>query len=442
VTRRLVLVSTVVLTACGGTAAVLSTGQQRGERWVMDCTDYGQVVCVERTTSTTETTSAMTTSTPTTLPLPTSTIAPPDSQDWLGDNFLIGVDLQAASLADNWAARGVNTMVRLDSDMQSTDAQIETWEQAAAAAGLRTIRQPKSDPALDVGNTTLLAWSPHKDEPDGNFHPTPADQVPYETVQADYAELKHVDPTRPITIGVSGTFNQNDARYWPSPDPADGARSCCEPWYRKYFEGADWLAADRYPINLGKEIAPELRAMMTNLQTWQEPERAKPVFAYIEASDYDTTTNHPAPGPSADQLRAEVWHVITEGARGIIYFPERVAPTFAHDATTASVRAEMSVQHARITELAPILQGPSDPIGVSITAPAPLEVGWRATTTDAYLIVVNPTSTAQNAARLTMTGVSGSVETLWENRLATINGDTIIDDFPAYAVHVYRVPLR
>jgi hypothetical protein len=421
-----------------------------GDTFVLECHDGPPITCFQRTSGPAATTPTSTTlaAITTLAAVATTTVATttvlPAQRSWLDDHFLIGVDLQPASLFDEWRARGINTAVRVDAatgtgNPGSTDAQIAAWETAATANGLRTIRQPKSNPVLDIGNTTLLAWSPHKDEPDGNFAPTPDKQVQYETIQARYAELRAIDPTRPITVVVTGSFNQNDARYWPNNDPADGAQACCEPWYRKFFAGADWLFADRYPVNLGKPIVPELRAMMERLHTWQEPERAKPVFAYIEASDYSTAADRPAPGPTAEQLRAQVWYVITKGARGIVYFPERVAPTFAHDATTAAVQAEMTTLHSRIREIEAALQGPINPSDVGVAAPVPLEVGWRVTATHVYLIVVNASGTALPAQRLGVLGVGGTAEVMWENRNETIRGGMITDDFAPFATHVYRL---
>lgn len=438
--RRLTFVALSLLAACG-TSSALTPAAQPGQPFVMDCTQNPHVVCVERTvpaaTTTTTTTAPTTTRATTTVPAPTTT-RPPAPSNWLASNFLIGIDIQPASSATKWAGRGINTLVRIDASVDTgspgaNDAQMEVWDNAAAANGMRTIRQPKTDPRADIGNPTLLAWAPHKDEPDGNFAPTPDKQIPYQAVQARYAELKAIDPARPITIMVTGSFNQNDARYWPNNDPADGAQACCEPWYRKYFAGADWLEADRYPANLGKPLLPDLRTMTNALNTWQEPERAKPFIAYIEASDYDTTANRPAPGPTAAQLRAEVWFVVTEGARGIVYFPFQVAPTFVADALTPAVVSEMTSINAHLKELATVLQGPIDPAGLSVTAPAPLEVGWRA----GHVIVVNPTATALVGQRIAVSG-SGTVTVLWENRSEAISGGAITDDFAPYAVHVYR----
>lgn len=88
------------------------------------------------------------------------------------------------------------------------------------------------------------------------------------------------------------------------------------------------------------------------------------------------------------------------------------------------------------------MQGPIDPAGVALSAPSPLEVGWRLTDTDVYMIVVNPTGTAITGKTLAVTGVTGAATVMWENRGETVTNGAILDDFPAYGVHVYRIRLR
>ena len=332
----------------------------------------------------------------------------------LRDFFPIGVWVPPAYAYATWAARGANTMVGIGFDLEGSIAQ-------ANALGLHMIREPRPDPADDANEALLLAWA-QPDEPDGIYS-----QVPYTQIQATYASWKSVAPNRPVFINFVGDLNQYDIV----------SNESGNAWYMKYVQGADWICADKYPVNDGITNFAVMGQTMDHLQTLAGN---KSIFAFIESSDIDTTDGNP--GPSAGQLRAQMWEVIVHGARGIWFFPEQITPAFLFDATPADVVTEMSKQNATITALASVLQGTVNPAPQSAQATAPLDVGWRVSATAYYFIVVNVSGTAKNAQVVTLSGIgtSSSASVYGESRDVAIAAGAVHDDFAPYAVHIYVVP--
>src|SRR5450432_2901096 len=261
--------------------------------------------------------------------------------------FPIGVWVAPDYAYATWQARGANTVVGIGFDLEGSIAQ-------ANSLGLHMIREPRSNPADDANEPLLLAWA-QPDEPDGIYS-----QIPYTTLQTQYNAWKTVAPNRPVFINFVGDLNQYDIVTNESGDD----------WYRKYVQDADWICADKYPVNDGNTNLGVMGQTMDHLQILAG---SKPIFAFIESSDIDTTDGHP--GPSPGQLRAEMWEVIIHGARGIWFFPEQITPTFLFDTTPANVVSEMTQQNTTIAALASVLQGDINPAEDSATVAAPLDAG-------------------------------------------------------------------
>jgi hypothetical protein len=329
--------------------------------------------------------------------------------------FPIGVWVPPPYDYEKWKNRGVNTMVGIGFDLEGSIAE-------AHRLGLHMIREPRPDPADDAGESLLLAWA-QPDEPDGIYS-----QVPYTEIQAQYQAWKAIAPNRAVFINFIGALNQYDLITAESGDA----------WYRKYAQGADWISVDRYPVNNGDEDDLGLLGrMMDHLELIADD---KPRFAFIETSNFDTTDS--TRGPTAAEVRAQMWEVIIHGARGLWFFPEQIAPSFLWDTTPVDVAVELTQQNALITSLAPVLQGPIDPPGFGATVAPPLELGRRSTASGYYIIVLNVSATAHNDRSITLvnTGSSTTAGVYGESRNVAIVGGVISDDFGPYAVHIYVIP--
>jgi len=337
-----------------------------------------------------------------------------DTPPQLRNFFPIGVWVPPPYAYALWQSRGANTMVGIGFDLEGSIAQ-------ANSLGLHMIREPRPNPTDDANEPLLLGWA-QPDEPDGIYS-----QVPYTTIQSTYVSWKSVAPNRPVFINFVGDLNQYDLVTAESGDN----------WYRKYVQGADWICADKYPVNQGVSDLGVMGRTMDHLQLLAGN---KPIFAFIESSDIDTGDGHPAPSPG--QLRAQMWEVIVHGARGIWFFPEQISPTFLFDTTPANVAAEMTTQDAAIAALASVLQGVLNPPGISASVAAPLDAGWRSASSGSYFIVVNLSGSAHNASSIALSGIGSAVSAnvYGEARSVPIANNTISDDFAPYAVHIYVLP--
>lgn len=329
--------------------------------------------------------------------------------------FPIGVYVQPVGEFGKWRDRGINTLVNTP-----RGSDVGAWSAAARRMGLYMIRQPSPDPVDDRDESFLLAWS-HVDEPDGVRR-----HVSVRQIRDQYDDWKRIDADRNVFINFVGSLDQRDRQTGEFGDVL----------YRGYVAGADWISADRYPVNQGARDIAVVGEMVDRLRELAGP---KPVFAFIETGDFNLNDDNP--GPTADQVRAEIWDAIIHGARGIWYFPVRVEPStaFEFDTTPRDVAAEMTRQNRIITRLADVLQGPIDPGPLRARASAPLELTWRTTPAGHYLFVLNlgPRQTRQTITINELDATTAAVD--GEHRTVPITDNTITDTFEPYELHIYQV---
>jgi hypothetical protein len=359
---------------------------------------------------------------------------------FLNGFFPIGIFGQRQQDFSKWKSRGLNTLFLVSLD-DGTD--LADWESSARAAGLRTIRQPLPNPADDIGNTNLLAWS-QMDEPDAGG------LASFNNLQPcinNYKRWKSIDPTRPVFLNFAGP-DVLTAVEGPLPSWCVEATGYCS-WagnYKRYIdESLDWASNDIYPV--GGWLPDENRRndltligdVLDRIRTWTD----KPQIATIECSD-QRYVPEATRGLTPGELRAQMWIAIVHGARGLCYFAAWFSPPYmwaGWDNTTAGNVAEMQVQHPVITSLAPVLQGVINPPSLGITVPSPLQACWREANGQGYFIVVNPTGIAQTNVSLMVKGVpeSGTAAVYSQSRNVTILGGKITDSFPAFGVNIYVI---
>lgn len=366
---------------------------------------------------------------------------------FLGGYFPIGVFMQNHDTFQKWHDRGVNMLMgepNWTMEGMTHDQFIQFWDAEAAKLGMRTIRRPLSNPALDIGSTTLLAWA-QDDEPDA----AGAGITNLPSFVSIYNTLKAVDPSRPVYLNFAGPDVVIAVGGPKDPPPS----WCTAPDYNcstvknhvDYIEQTlDWVSNDIYPYtgwlpDEGRRGDPTYVAdPLDLLRSWTD----KPQFNFIETSNqYFVSTGT---GITPGGLRAEIWLSIIHGTRGFVYFPQVVAAvggTPDTDGTPADVAAEMTTQNGIVTQLATTLQGAINPSTLSATVPSPLQAGWRDTAGAAYFFVVNPRNATASNARVTLTGIgSATSATVYnESRTVAISSGALTDTFGPYAVHIYVV---
>jgi hypothetical protein len=345
------------------------------------------------------------------------------------------------SLFTTWKNRGVNCMLDvpdIGSGYPHSNNVIDTWTSQAIAAGFKVFREPHRPATADplLGDPDLIAWM-HIDEPN-NYCGT---ATPLSTLMSEYDTWHAANPSTPIATQLSG----GDI-----PGVTHGGCTDVTDYTGPggFLASADWYANDRYPVSgyydngWATLSLLDMTSPVDVLRAWAPD---APLLAGIECSRINQTDAHRSVSP--DQMRVEIWLAIVHGVRGIYYFPQLVGNNgFAWDGTVDSVynrEPEMIRQNALVTALAPILQGPIDPSGVSMTVSGKLQGAWRiAQDGSAYFIVVNYDAAAIPTAQVTLTGVApNTTATAYgESRTVPVVGGVITDSFPGYGVHIYIVP--
>ena len=349
--------------------------------------------------------------------------SPAMSAPYARPNFIIGVWLQPAYKLPDWAARGVNTAFGYET-LGGTNSNAY-WSSAAAAAGLSYIRTPGASLSADAADPRLLAFL-QSDEPDIN-------NTPSSTLASNYALWRQGAPNVPVVLNVSG----GNVLLQLTPQAT----------YIDYFHSADWASNDFYPI-AGWGRPDWLTWVGTAVDTLRSWTNGKPQLAFVEASaDISPNRSMNSGVVSPGEFRSMVWLEVIHGVRGIVYFPQGFNGGFKYDSTPADIVAEMTTVNARLTSIGATLALAANPRSFPVTVVAPLQVGWRSTSTGQTVIVLNPTAQAINGAAVRFGSAfispvrNGAVSTvLWEGRTVTVAAGAITDNFAPYTAHVYDIP--
>ncbi len=304
---------------------------------------------------------------------------------FLNGVFPIGVFSQPQESFSKWKSRGINTILEVPQGHDPV-----SWDKAARAAGLLTIRRPMADPKQDIGRKDLLAWS-HWDEPDA------AGRIAHWTPMFEKTakEWRAIDPNRRIFINFAGP----DLSWFTTQRDAYSTNYASH--YPRLLATADWIANDLYPCGGWLNQAHARRR--GDITLLGDPIKIlkrmtpKPQFAFIEASEIERGNVEGARCPTVSEFRAEIWYAITQGVRGLFYFPAVVGKSgFSFDGAPPEIVSEMTKQNAIIQKIAPLLQTEIDPPGFGAEAPEEIAVGWRASGGKVLVILVNTKGSSVN----------------------------------------------
>ena len=296
------------------------------------------------------------------------------------------------------------------------------WTEAAAAKGFCYIKQPANDLVADARDPNLLGWM-HADEPDVRKPPTDP-----KVLAEDYAEWKKAGPNVPVFLNVSGGYVLG--------------RKVPKETYLAYLKSADWVGNDFYAVTgyNRPDWMWKAGAAVDELREWSNN---KPQLAFIESSAQRLSwTPRETRGVTPGELRAEVWHAVIHGVKGIVYFPQQIGEGFRFDATPAAVAIEMSQQNRRLGELGAVLAGEMNPKPYALKVDEPLEAGWRVGADGRlYVIALNFSDHAAGGRRIEIHGggTPGRAKVEWESREIELTGGAITDDFAPYEVRIYDI---
>lgn len=333
--------------------------------------------------------------------------------------FIIGVWYQPRASLAMWKARGINTLIGYEGETNTVS--LEDWEAAAALSDLFMIRQPRPIPQEDLKNPYLLAWL-LGDEPD--IHNLPA-----EPLIQQYKVLKAAAPNMPVFMNVSG----GNLLFEHTP----------RPMYDQYFQAADWIGNDIYPVT-GWGQPTWLSRVGQAVDLCRKISKGKPQFAFIEGANQQLSWVKNPRGVTPAEFRCEIWDAVIHGVKGIVYFPQQMQP-FKFDAMPTNVSSEMMRQNLLLDSIGPALATMPNPREMKAEVNQPLEVAWRkGHDGKAYLIALNLSNEQQKAQPLRLTGFpSGKAKDLAsDDRTVNFTPNGLVDDFRPYGVHVYVIDVK
>jgi hypothetical protein len=353
---------------------------------------------------------------------------PPNSESW----FPIGVWLQDPKNATRFQEAGINLYIGLWKG--PTVTQLDR---------LRDVGMPvicaQNDYALaHLDNPVIVGWM-HDDEPD-NAQALPNGKgygppILPESVRRDYDRIRQADPTRPVLLNLGQGVAWDDYI-------GRGVRRNHPEDYPRYVEGADIVSFDIYPaVHDHPAVAGKLEFVargVERLTRWAGTNRT--VWNCIEC----TRISNPNTKPTPAQVRSEVWMALIRGSRGLIYFVHQFQPSFREAALLddPEMLAAVTAINRQIRELAPVLNSPSIPDGVTVRPSVDgTPVAWmrkRHQNID-YLFAVNLSPTAIRAAwEVSAWRKAGTVEVLGESQTLHARNGSWEDALEPYGVRLYR----
>jgi hypothetical protein len=266
--------------------------------------------------------------------------------------FLIAVFSQPIGSFDKWISRGINALVSHEPDGGRVPK--SAWEAAATAKNLYFMDYPSEDDASlqnEANQTHRLAFM-QDDEPDltRDVNNDPQNKFikegPFkgwtrpEVLVARYQRCKAAAPNLPVFCNFAGPQMTVEAY-------THGAG------HKPYIAVADWLSHDWYVKNKNHQRYPIslIGKAMDRLVQWSaipENPAGKPQFVFIECSEQKVSPLGRAPTP--DEVEEEVNLAVSKGARGIVYFPQRLGGGFQYDAMPPEIVERVTAVNRRLNE--------------------------------------------------------------------------------------------
>ena len=307
-----------------------------------------------------------------------------------------------------------------------------TLEVVAGRTAGKADQEPSKDAiwAADAICFTTAASHP----PAKPLEPTP-ERLP-EIEKEHFEKIKKADPDaltwNILTAGYFGSYHKSyqlPMRY-----------------YHGFIKWTDIVSFDHYPITGWNKPDRLPEVGLATRQLVEMCGKGKPVWTIVEASDQDLSWTAPQTrGPTAAEMRAEIFSAIACGAKGIGYFTIAFNP-FRWNNLTDEIKAEMKRSNGELTELAgPIVAGDTN-LKLTVTddqtddtsaAGHAIQAVRKQYQGKTYVIAVNVTRQEVNPT-LKLEQMTASQATVWkENRTVKVEGGTLTDAFKPLEVHVY-----
>jgi hypothetical protein len=295
-----------------------------------------------------------------------------------------------------------------------------------AAADGRTLGKPDQVGTDLLFGVDLFLLTTSTKEPATPYVTVP--RTTPERIAEQYAAKRAADPSRPMYLNLTSGFFEPYRKL-----PLDA--------YGAYCASADIVGFDHYPIyGWGRpdrihEIAQATAALR------QIAGEGKPVWAILEVTNGGQWVRDDMRAPTPEEIRAEVWMAIINGATGIGYFPHVWKPEYQQCRIPPENEEALRAVNAQITELTPVILGePVEGVACESEGDLPVDVLAKRGPDGTYVFAVNLPRT-ERAAKITVPGLKAGtrVEVLGEGRTLSADEGRFADTFGELAVHLYRI---
>ncbi len=258
-------------------------------------------------------------------------------------------------------------------------------------------------------------------------------------LQADYAEIKTADPSRPVLIQLSAAV-AHDGK-----SKGRGDHNERVDLYPGYIAASDIVSYDVYPVARGDEDKLwQVPHGLDNLRAWDDDDR--PIMVILEAGFGDEQyANHA-------QQRAQAWMAINHGASSLTWFchrwrmvdGENTNVSTAMPITEPEVGRAVKAINDEIHSLAAAINSPTLPDAATVeTADGEVPVEVRAKKHDGaiylFAVAMKPGST-QAIFTVPDAADGATVEVINEDRSLTVEDHAFTDVFAAdFDVNLYRI---
>lgn len=322
----------------------------------------------------------------------------------------VPVDAQGHTACQTWAARGCNVGVLVPQGHDPLG-----FDYRCTLAGLKSLRSIASKvPQSILGGVNGMA-AIASDVPNAADEPE-EHGVDFNAVIAETPTLAAKYPGVPRYMGVSG----GKVLGLEGGAPIDAQ-------YKAMLAGFQIVAADVYPVTgwgqPGKlswvyDLQVRLAALAPNATHWATLECSNQCLGWVPL---DATA---AGAPTGQQMTAEAYLALIGGAKGIIWFPEKIGGGFAFDNTNADEQAAMKTINAfcatnadflingtlRTTVAAPKYRGDWTRNGQVLTLTVDLSAATPVVSSS--VAAATPTSTTDPIVSVTVLHQSGRSETV------------------------------
>jgi len=344
--------------------------------------------------------------------------------------FPVGVWLQPAGVAAQYKAMGVNVYVGgVDSYPRPKD---RAFLDAIAQHGMVAICPFKKQYVEEKlqEHPAFVGWM-FGDEPDNVDRATGQVKHTPEALLADFARIRHADPTRPVYLNLGcGVANERFV-----------GRGATDEQYAGYPAACDILSYDVYPCNSVSPNGPDRLHLVAKgvdrLRKWAGPK--KRVWCWIEANKIRKGDGR---APTPDEAKTMIWMALVHGADGYGFFCHSWAgPRLKVAGIEPDMQQALAPVNAEVHRLAPVLNSPTvkDGATVKTTQGSRVDVLVKRHGGATYVFAVNMHRKPEQAT-FTIAGLGdATAEVLFEDRTVAVKAGRFTDAFAPYAVHRYKM---